>query len=89
MNGNCNSIITDFVSSGSDKSVSHIWDEEDNYTITASAEDTFGNIGPFATYTVTIPRDKAINNPFLNWLQSHPNMFPFLQKLLQQLGFGL
>jgi len=35
------------------------------------------------------PRNKAINNPFLNWLQSHPNLFPLLQKLIQQPWFGL
>jgi len=34
------------------------------------------------------PRNKAINNPFLNWLKCHPNVFPLLQKLLQQPWFG-
>jgi hypothetical protein len=28
------------------------------------------------------PRTKTINNPFLNWLKSHPNMFPILRQLL-------
>ena len=32
------------------------------------------------------PRNKAISKPFLNWLQSPPNMFPLLQKLLINLG---
>ena len=31
-------------------------------------------------------RNKTINNPFLNWLQCHPNVFPLLQKLIQQFG---
>jgi len=36
------------------------------------------------------PRSKhIINNPFFNFLQCHPNLFPLLQKLLQQLSFGL
>jgi hypothetical protein len=39
--------------------------------------------------SLTTPRDKAINNLFLNWLQCNSNMFPFLQKLIQQLRFGL
>jgi hypothetical protein len=32
--------------------------------------------------------DKAreFNRPILNWLQSHPNMFPLLQMLIQRLG---
>jgi hypothetical protein len=34
-------------------------------------------------------KSKAINNPFLYWLQSHPNLFPLLQKLLQLLGLGI
>jgi hypothetical protein len=28
------------------------------------------------------PRNKAINNPFLNWLQSHPILFPTIKKIL-------
>jgi hypothetical protein len=32
---------------------------------------------------LTTPRSKTIYNSFLNWLQCHPNLFPFLQKLLQ------
>jgi len=31
---------------------------------------------------VKTPRNKAINNPFLIRLQSHPNLFPLLQKLI-------
>jgi hypothetical protein len=36
-----------------------------------------------------IPQDKVFNRPILNWLQSHPSLFPLLQKILQQLGFEL
>jgi hypothetical protein len=87
--GDATSDTTDYVASGNEKSVSHIWSVEDTYTITVYAEDEFGLIGPSATFTVTIPRNKAINRPFLNWLQSHPNLLPLLQKLLQQQWFGL
>ena len=31
-------------------------------------------------------KSREINTPFLNWLQSHPNMFPILQRLLLRLG---
>ena len=45
---------------------------------------------PAENYSIPVylktPRSKAINNPFLNWLQSHPNLFPLLQKLLHHLG---
>ena len=59
------------------------------YTITAKAQDTKGEIGPETKKTVTIPRDKAINKPILQFLQCHPSLFPLLQKLMQQLSFGL
>jgi hypothetical protein len=32
------------------------------------------------------PRHKAISNPFLQFLQNHPNLFPLLQKLILHLG---
>ena len=31
-------------------------------------------------------KSREINTPFLNFLDSHPNMFPLLQRLLQRLG---
>ncbi len=68
------------VPSGTDITTSHSWITEDTYTITAYAEDTFGNTGSSTTFSVTIPRDKTINNPFLNWLQSHPSLFPSFTK---------
>ena len=35
--------------------------------------------------SVTIKsRNKAINNPFLQFLQNHPYLFPILQRLLQR-----
>jgi parallel beta-helix repeat protein len=87
--GDTNNDTTTFVPSGIDKSASHIWSTEDTFTITVFAEDVFGNIGPSTTKQITIPRDKTFNNLLLNWLQSHPNLFPLMQKLIQQLGFGL
>jgi hypothetical protein len=36
--------------------------------------------------SMTTPRNKAIQNPFLNFLQSYPNLFSLLQMLLQRLG---
>ena len=40
-------------------------------------------------YVHAIKQSREFNRPFINWLQSHPNLFPILQKLIQQLGFGL
>ena len=35
---------------------------------------------------VTMPRDKIVNRPLLNFLENHPNLFPILRLLLQRLG---
>jgi len=34
------------------------------------------------TVTLTTPRNRAINTPFLNFLQNHPNLFPILRQIL-------
>jgi len=39
----------------------------------------------FATYGYNSGKAKAINTPILNFLKNHPNIFPLLQKLVQQL----
>jgi len=69
--------------------ISHTWSSSGNYIITVYAEDVYGFIGPEATKMATMPKDKSFNNLFLNWLQSHPNVFPLLQILIQQQWFGL
>jgi rhamnogalacturonyl hydrolase YesR len=35
------------------------------------------------------PRNKALNKPMINFLKSHPILFPILQQLLHHLGFDL
>ena len=77
---------TGFIGSGEDIVASHTWAEEGVYTITAYAEDSEGMTGPETTKDVNMPRNKAINTPLLNWLQSHPNIFPIIQRLLHRLG---
>jgi hypothetical protein len=83
--GDGNTDTTGFVASGATQTADHIWATPATYTITAKAEDTNGNIGPESTFTVTIPRNKVVNaNPFIQFLQNHPNIFPLLRQL-----FGL
>jgi parallel beta-helix repeat protein len=74
--------------SGQQVTLSHKWKEENTFTIKAKAKDSYDAEGHWATLDVTIPRDKAIKRPILNWLQYHSNLFPLLQKLIQQLSFG-
>jgi hypothetical protein len=80
---------TSFTGSGTDKTASHAWSEKGTYTLTIKAEDEYGAIGDKTSNDITIPRNKFVNKPILNWLQSRLNLFPLLQKILQQLGFGL
>jgi hypothetical protein len=68
---------------------SHSWDYQGNFRIRVRAKDTFGNIGDWGELEVIIPRDKTFNNPFIQFLKSHPYLFPLLQTIIQQLGFGL
>ena len=71
---------------GDTLTLAHTWDKEDTYTIKAKAKDTYDLESDWSELDVIMPRNKAINTPFLNWLQSHPHMFPLLQMLLQVFG---
>jgi hypothetical protein len=73
---------TDFFSSGTDVKVKHTWTNQDTYIIRVTAEDTNGLIGPEGTLSVTMPRNKIINRPLLQLLQSYPILFPILRQLL-------
>jgi hypothetical protein len=80
--GDATSDTTSFAASGTGVDASHTWADEGAYTITASAEDSNGVVGPQTTKTMNVPRGKALNFPFYSFLQSHPNMFPILRQLL-------
>jgi subtilisin family serine protease len=75
--------------SGIPQTTNHKWTSKGTYIIKAKAVDIYNAESDWATFDITIPRDKAINRPILNFLQSYPNLFPLLQKLIQKLGFGL
>jgi len=75
--------------SGNEVSDNHSW-SKGTYDIKVKAKDTRGFESDWSDpLVVTVPRNKAISNPFLNWLQGYPNLFPLLQKIIQQLGLGL
>jgi len=81
--GDGNEEWTIYVSSGTDKAVSHIWDVEDTFTITAYSEDDEGTKSSSATFTVIMPRDKATNN-MLFWRLI--GQFPLLSRLVYQIS---
>jgi len=75
--------ITGPFTSGEEATASHTWAEQDTYIITATAKDVNGLIGPEGTLSVTMPRNRATQTPFLNFLQQHPILYQLLQQLLQ------
>ncbi len=69
--------------SGDPQTVSHTWSEEGTYTIKAKAKDTHDAKSSWGTLSVTMPRNRAITSPFLNFLQNHPILFQLFQRLLK------
>jgi thiol-disulfide isomerase/thioredoxin len=74
--------------SGTGTTESHTWTTKENFTIKAKAKDNQDAESNWATLTVTIPCNRIIYTPFMqflqNFMQSHPRLFPILQKLLQR-----
>jgi len=65
---------------------SHSWDTQGTYIIQAKAKDIYDAESEWGELQVTMPRNKAISRPLLNFLENHPNLFPLLQKLIQNFG---
>jgi len=64
----------------------HTWTAKRNYVLKVKAKDTNGFESDWATLSVNIPKNKAYTNAlFPNFLKTHPNIFPLLQKILQRL----
>jgi hypothetical protein len=80
-------IVSGPFASGEEAKTSHVWTEDGNYVITAKAKDINGIIGPESTITINIPRNRM---QFFNLLQvflhNHPDLFPYLQKLVDMFG---
>ena len=59
--------------------------EEGTYQIRCIPRDIYGVIGPEANFEVTMPKNKAMNRPFLQILENHIFLFPILRIILQSL----
>jgi hypothetical protein len=68
--------------------LNNAWNETGTYIIKAKIRDFCGESN-WVEFSVTIPRDKSFNRPLFQFLQNHPYLFPYLQKLVQQLSLGL
>jgi hypothetical protein len=61
----------------------HIWIEKGEYDIRVKAKDIYGHESDWSDLlSVSMPKTKIINSPFLNFLENHPHMFPILIHLL-------
>lgn len=69
--------------SGEDIFLTHTWDEEGIYTIRAKAIDIYGTESDWASFEVTMPKNKAVSTSF--FLQRLFHRFPFFEKILNQI----
>jgi len=82
--GDLTSDLTEFVTSGTDVTLSHIWTSKGSYTITVKAMDTYGMVGPESTKTIIIPRNKASGNLlFFQLFERFQNTFPIIQNIFR------
>jgi hypothetical protein len=64
--------------------IKHMWKITGTYEITARVMDVYGEWSEWSDpLSVSMPKNKAINSPFLRFLEQHPHMFPLLQQLLE------
>lgn len=69
-------------SSGEEVTLSHTWSSEGTYTIKARAKDTDNLWGPWSSFEVSMPRNRATSNVlFLRFLER----FPLLEKIFSQI----
>jgi len=70
--------------SGEECSESHIWNDVGGYNIKVKAKDTNDIQSPWSDpLAISMPKNKPINTPFLNFLKNHPYLFPLLRQLLE------
>jgi hypothetical protein len=61
---------------------SHTWISKGTFTIKVKSMDVLGAESDWATLEVSMPKNKALNIPFLSSLENHPHLFPLLRQLL-------
>jgi len=76
----------DFQASGSSYSDKHTWYITGSYVIKAKAIDIHGAESEWATFEVSMPRNKAVNLLFLRLLNNHPYITKLLHIMFQRLG---
>jgi len=63
---------------------SHTWNSRNSFSIRVKAKDVNNYESEWSDpLEVSMPKNKAINIPFLNFLENYPDMFPLLRQLLE------
>jgi len=61
----------------------HVWKKQGNYDVRVKAKDIYGMESEWSDpLSISMPKSRSINRPFLQFLENHPRMFPLLQQLL-------
>jgi hypothetical protein len=68
---------------GNTGKASHTWIKQGDYIIKVRYKED-NRESDWATFPFSVPKNKAINTPFLQFLENHPDMFPLLRQI-----FGL
>ena len=66
-------------------SMQHQWKENDNYSITARVMDSNGEWSNWSEpFEISMSKNKIFNFQLFQFLENHPQLFPLLQKLMNQ-----
>ena len=64
--------------------IEHEWEDKDTYTIAVKARDSVGEESDWAELEVTMPVNKPVQYPFIQWLlERFPNAFPILRQIFR------
>ena len=75
---------TEYIPSGETVNVSNIWTEKGTYNVTVIAKDIYGHESEVSDpLSVSMPKNKIISSPFIQFLENHPRLFPILRHILK------
>ena len=74
---------TEWLPSDTKITLNHTWDEKDDYIIKCKARDIYLDESDWATYEISMPKNKSINTPFLRFLEKYPHLFPLLRQIMR------
>ena len=72
--------------SGEEIILSYNWYNAGTYYIEAYVEDTIGLLSEPTYFEVTMPRNRAFNSPFMQFLERFPMLYQMLFKIMEELN---